>query len=288
LLTTRVGAYLDQQQASPAIKNTGTKVRELTNALKKTQRIFKLSSTYASANVLLGDGIDSAHKIYRMGQNNFVAKYGKKIGNTEALRTYQKATQAHSLAIALAGNLKSLSDASHLNVFPDYTTTISDAMEKEVPDLDTLFGHADFCECEECRSVYGAAAYLTDILHYLENRLSSINCAPGETASLTEVLLRRRPDLADIDLNCDNTNTAFPYIDIANEIMEGFIRPPAVTINNSFLPKLVAGPIDAGLLAAIVSALNTPPKQTNVASLLTSSAVVSGVYSMERLKADNT
>lgn len=288
LLTTRVGAYIDQQQASSAAKSTATNTQKLADALKKTQRVFKLSSTYASANVLLGDGIDSAHKIYRMGQNNFVAKYGARIGETEAMRTYQKAMQSHSLAIALAGNLKSLSDASHLNVFPDYTTTISDAMEKEVPDLDTLFGHADFCECEECRSVYGAAAYLTDILHYLENRLSSINCAPGETASLTEVLLRRRTDLADIDLNCDNTNTAFPYIDIANEIMEDFIRPPAVTINNSFLPKLVAGPIDAGLLAAIVSTLNTPPKQSNVASLLTSAAMVSSVYSMERLKADNT
>ncbi len=287
LLTTRVGAYFDQQQASSTPKAAASTTTGLASQLKKTQRVFKLSPTYAAANVLLGDDIDSAHKIYRMGQNNFVAKYGPKIGNADALRTYQKATQAHSLAIALAGNLKSLSDASHLNVFPDYTSTISDAMMKEVPDLDTLFGHADFCECDECRSVYGAAAYLTDILRYLENRFSSINCAPGENASLTEVLLRRRPDLVDIDLDCDNTNTAFPYIDIANEIMEDFIVPPIVTVNISFLPKFVFGPIDAGLLAAIVAQLNAA-HQSNVASLLTANANVSDVYSMERLQADNT
>ena len=257
LLTTRIGAYIEKQRATaPATAVAGVAAvaptADFTNQLKKTQRIFKLSPSYASANVLLGDNVDSAHKIYQMGQSNFVAKYGPKIGSAEALRTFQKATQAHSLALALTGNLKSMSDASHLNVFPDYTTTIAGAMTTEVPDLDTLFGHADFCQCDECRSVYGAAAYLTDILHYLENRVTTINCAPGENASVAEALLRRRPDLADIDLNCDNTNTAVPYIDIANEIMEDFIVPPAVTVNISLLPKLVQGPIDAGLFAAIV------------------------------------
>ncbi len=289
LLTTRVGAYLEKQTpAAPrAAVTPGAASTDFSNQLKKTQRVFKLSPTYSSANVLLGDNIDSAHKIYRMGQNNFVAKYGPKIGSPEALRTYQKATQAHSLALALTGNLKSLSDASHLNVFPDYTTTITAAMVKEVPDLDTLFGHADFCECDECRSVIGAAAYLTDILHYLENRVTSIACAPGQHASVAEALLRRRPDLADIDLNCDNTNTAFPYIDIANEIMEDFIVPPTITVNISFLPKLVVGTIDAGLFAVIVAQFQAAG-QVNVASLLTASASVSDMYSTERLKADNT
>jgi Tc toxin complex TcA C-terminal TcB-binding domain/Neuraminidase-like domain/Salmonella virulence plasmid 28.1kDa A protein len=299
LLTTRIGAYLEKQKPAKGNRAAAAKGKraaaapagaadpDFANQLKKTQRIFKLAPTYASANALLGDNIDSAHKIYRMGQNNFVAKYGPSLGSADALRTYQKATQAHALALALAGNLKSLSDASHLNVFPDYTETIMDAMVKEVPDLDTLFGHEDFCACEECRSVYGAAAYLTDILHYLENRTTSINIAPLKNASVAEALLRRRPDLADIDLNCDNTNIAFPYIDIANEIMEDFIVAPVVTVGISFLAKLVEGPIDAGLCTAIVAAFQAAG-QDNVASLLTTSAAVSDKYSMERLKADDT
>ncbi len=285
LLATRVGAYLQKQPSSKG-KSTAAP-DDFANQLKKTQRVFKLTPNYASANILLGDGVDSAHKIYRMGQNNFVAKYGPSIGDAEATRAFQKATQAHSLAVSLAGNLKSLSDASHLSVFPDYTTTITFAMSTEVPDLDTLFGHADFCECDECRSVYGAAAYLTDILHYLENRVTSIACAPGEKASVTEVVLRRRPDLADIDLNCDNTNTAFPYIDIANELMEDFIAPPVATISTTFLPNLVTGPIDAGMCAAIVAQFQAAG-QANVAALLTTNATVSDKYSMERLQSDNT
>jgi hypothetical protein len=259
---------------------------DLANTLKKAQRVFKLSLSYEATNTLLGDGVDSAHKIYRMGENNFVAQYGPKIGNAEALRTFQKATQAHAQALALVGNVKSMSDASHLNVFPDYTKMISQAMTIEVPDLDTLFGRTDFCECDECRSVYGAAAYLADILHFLEHRLSSIDCKPGTKASVMELMLRRRPDIADIDLNCDNTNTAFPYIDIANEIMEDYIVPPVVTVDRSLLPKLVPGMIDAGLQGAIVTQLNAA-KQTNVAALLTTAASVSDKYSMERLQADN-
>jgi hypothetical protein len=292
LLTTRVGAYLDQTSAaasgaSAVAGSPGASSSDFANQLKQTQRIFKLSPAYASANVLLGDNVTSAHKIYRMGQSNFVAKYAPQIGNDEAVRTFQKATKAHSLALALTGNLKSLSDASHLKVFPDYTTTITKAMAAEVPDLDTLFGHADFCECDECMSVYGAAAYLTDILHYLENRVTSIACAPGENASVAQALLRRRPDLADIDLNCDNTNTEFPYIDIANEIMEDAIVPPVVSVNSSYLPTLVQGTIDAVLCAAIVSQFQAAG-QTNVASLLTTGATVSDKYSMDRLQADNT
>jgi hypothetical protein len=291
LLTTRIGAYLqtggkDSDKLAKAVSSNPGHAT-LGDVLKKTQRVFKLAPTYEATNLLLGDGIDSAHKIYRMGKDNFVAQYGARIGNAEALHTFQKATQAHALALALAGNLKSMSDASHLSVFPDYTATISQAMSVEVPDLDSLFGHTDFCECDECRSVYGAAAYLTDILHFLENRVTSFDCKPGKKASVAEVLLRRRPDLADIDLNCDNTNTAFPYIDIANEIMEDFIVPPAVTINIPFLPKLVQGPIDAGLQAAIVTQFQATG-QTNVALLLTTAATVSDKYSMERFQANNT
>lgn len=281
LLTTRIGGYLSKQRgriAAPA---------DLTAQLKKTQRVFKLSPTYAAANTLLADNVDSAHKIYRMGQKNFVNRYGSKLGATEAARAYQKAAQTHALAVALTGNLKSLSDASHLAVFPDYTPKILEAMKQEVPDLDTLFGHTDFCQCDECRSVYGPAAYLTDILHYLENRVSSIACAPGENASAAEVLFRRRADLADIDLNCDNAMVAFPYIDIANEIMEDYIAAPVVTINSSFLPKLVAGPIDAGMLGAITTAFQTSG-QTNIASALTAGAQVAAKYSMERLLDDDT
>lgn len=69
-----------------AAPNAAFATPEFTNQLKKTQRVFKLSPSYNRSNTLLADNIDSAHKIYRMGQSNFVAKYGPSIGEAEAIR----------------------------------------------------------------------------------------------------------------------------------------------------------------------------------------------------------
>ena len=38
-----------------------------------------------------------------------------------------------------------------------------------------------------------------------------------------DVLLDRRPDIQHLPLTCENTNTALPYLDVVNEIMEFFI-----------------------------------------------------------------
>lgn len=317
LLNTRIGQYLQstppttggQPTPGPAAPGTtgpsaatapataGSVARavptgsgtQFVNQLKRVQRVFKLSPTYASTNLLLGDNIDSAHKIHRMGRGNFVSKYGPTLGTAESEQIFQKATQAHSQALMLMGNLKSMSDASYVNVFPNYTGVIADAMTVEVPDLDTLFGHTDFCECQECESVYGAAAYLSDILHYTDNRVTSINYAPGENASVKQALLRRRPDIGDIDLECKNVNVEIPHIDRAIEIMEDFVLSPKVTLNSTFLPKFAAGPIDGGLLAEILSQLNNPAFDlSNVAALLTANATISDKYQAERLQDDDT
>ncbi len=312
LVATRIGAFLSAQgkpasapaapaattAAAPAGKPAAASApaapaalsaeqATLADQLRRTQRVLKLAPTYEAANTLMGDGVDSARKIYRMGQSRFIARYGAKLGVSAAQRIFRKAKQTHAQALAMVGNFKSMSDAAQLNVFPDYTGMLSSALTLEVPDLDTLFGHTDYCECDECRSVYGAAAYLTDMLHYLEARLTTITCAPGETASVKEALLRRRPDIGDIDLECNNVNTTLPYIDIVNELLEDTIASPTITIAAANLAKLVAGTIDAALASTISTGFNSAG-QINYAPLLTTAATVSDKYVVERLKDDDT
>ncbi|HWX74534.1 MAG TPA: Tc toxin subunit A, partial [Solirubrobacteraceae bacterium] len=86
------------------------------------------------------------------------------------------------------------------------------------PNLQTLFGSESFCACEECESVLGAAAYLVDCLEFLNHRQAS-------SGSVRDVLLGRRPDIALIELNCQNTNTELPYIDLVNELLEDAVAP---------------------------------------------------------------
>ncbi len=102
------------------------------------------------------------------------------------------------------------------------------ADEKAVPlNLEALFGGMDYCECEECASVYSPASYFVELLQFLRNN----NLDPEKrredakdiTGTVLEKLFRRRPDLGCLELTCENTFTVLPYVDLVNEVMESFV-----------------------------------------------------------------
>ena len=108
-----------------------------------------------------------------------------------------------------------------------------DALIKQYPTMETLFGSLDFCECEHCRSVLSPAAYLVDLLQFLDpddtawNKFLADWAVHHNGAAYTgkkpyDALVERRGDLPFIALTCENTNTALPYIDVVNEILEYF------------------------------------------------------------------
>src|SRR6185436_8158311 len=88
------------------------------------------------------------------------------------------------------------------------------AMASASPDLSTLFGSLDLCECDQCQSLYSPAAYFVDILRFLAD-----GPMKGDRTPL-EVLFGKRPDLEHLELTCDNTTTQVPYVDLAREILE--------------------------------------------------------------------
>lgn len=90
--------------------------------------------------------------------------------------------------------------------FPREYGTSPPAMSVSLPTLTDLFGALSFCACDQCRSVHGAAAYLVELLAFLEPHTSE--------------LFARRPDLGRLELSCENTTTPLPYIDLVNEVLE--------------------------------------------------------------------
>ncbi len=258
--------------ATGAAANASTNTNALTDQLKKIQRIFKLAPTYAATSILLKDNIHSSHQIYFKGKDNFTNTYGASLGNAAAENIYRQAELQYAASLMIAGEFKDLAGAGVMNALPDYKGILKNsALASSYPDLQTLFGQADYCECEECRSVYGAAAYLADTLHFLSDRIS---VSPG--VSTKDILFSRRADIGDIDLNCDNTNTLVPYVDIVNELLEDYISPPLFTIGLSYLPKIQKGTIDASLLKEIIT--NAGNTAISNISLLTASAVLSDVF----------
>ncbi len=81
----------------------------------------------------------------------------------------------------------------------------------EIPNWRSIFGPFELCECEHCRSIHSPAAYLVDLLAFLDKH------------QILEVLYQRRSDLGNIELNCENTNTMLPYVDLVNEVLENII-----------------------------------------------------------------
>ena len=94
--------------------------------------------------------------------------------------------------------------------------------------LETIFGEMDYCACDHCRSILSPAAYLVDLLHFIDHLTP-----PAGTENPQTVLLERRPDIQHLPLTCENTNTALPYIDVVNEALEYFVanEVPALSLN---------------------------------------------------------
>ncbi|HEU4706051.1 MAG TPA: neuraminidase-like domain-containing protein [Solirubrobacterales bacterium] len=214
---------------------------EVREDLLAAQRLVKVNPDYTVMSTLLADGISSAQQIYAMGRDSFVAAYGglPGQGTTEAARTWARAEQTFGVALATALKFNiSLDRNSPAAIGAGLSEK---APEKLVafPNLQTLFGSESFCACEDCESVLGAAAYLVDCLEFLKQRAAV-------TGNVRDALLARRPDIAQIELTCENTNTELPYIDLVNELLEDAVAPgptPAAQRQTTLTtPELNANP----------------------------------------------
>jgi peptidoglycan hydrolase-like protein with peptidoglycan-binding domain len=208
--------------------------------VKAIQRLFKLAPRYRQVRVLLNAGITSAQAAAGMGWNLFQQTMGLEFGPpSEQKMFYSKAQQTSAMALSLLGSYALVGAKVPTKVAPDDAV-----LEVEgVPEWASMFGSLELCSCEHCRSVLSPAAYLVDLLHFLSQRPSRVI---GKKAK--DVLFLRRPDLGDIELTCENTNTPLPYVDLALEVLEDAVAPP---------PPFTPFAFPAADVAAVESALNS-------------------------------
>jgi len=196
--------------------NTLKRDEELKFEFKAIQRVFKLAPNFEATNTLLKDKQHSAHGIYRMGESAFVGKYSNQPGfNKEKARVaWRKAEATHAATVSLIAELKTRENAGKIAALKTDSKALSD-----FPNWNNLFKGGDICECKHCRSVYSPAAYFADIMMFLKDR----NAKGMSGESVKKILLERRPDLAYLELNCDNANVTLPYIDVVNEVLEAVV-----------------------------------------------------------------
>lgn len=204
--------------------------------LEGMQRIFKLApdtSKYESVSPLWKDGFRSATQIHRMGEASFLKAFPSDVIDSAVARSiFHKSAAMAGTAMHLFSNFSESFNALTPSVIQNRQFGEGDSVTG-LPDLESLFGSMDFCSCEHCRSVYSPAAYMVDLLHWLsEVRISNVDhpmstIVESGVTNLKLAIDARRPEIQNILLTCQNTNTPLPYVDLVNEVLENAISQSA-------------------------------------------------------------
>ena len=221
--------------------------------VKELHRTYQLTPDSKSMTVLNTMGLTSAYDIAGMSEREFAwgfeDAYWKhwKIMPAEAVTklVYRKAQQISSTTYTLFSAAKTLKAQAGIPVTAP-TTAVKHAAQtnllKHFPTMEGLFGSNDYIECPHCRSVLSPAAYFVDILQFIDpdepmwanflanwkGRHANLDYT-NKFAKPIDVLRKRRPDLFAIELTCENTLTALPYIDVVNEILEYYVANGSLT-----------------------------------------------------------
>lgn len=209
---------------------------------KRIQRLFKVSTNPEALGEALARPtrtLQGAMDIARLGKAAFLSEF-----TTASEETRQSLALMHDRARTFAEGVAGLIVAQHQDLRDILPAAAADApasieagdppaeaeAEAEVESIPTwsdFFGSTATCDCDDCRSVVGPAAYLVDLFEFLDKRCST----NMDGATPLDILIGneakgisgRRPDLAHIKLSCDNTNTTIPTIDLINEILESVV-----------------------------------------------------------------
>jgi hypothetical protein len=258
---TRLKAFLAER---PGALDGAADAPQVARHLRALQRVYKVAPRYKEASAMVKAGITSAFAISRMSWTTFRNEFGTVFDDLHEMKNvYHRSRQQSDTAFALAVDHNAGSKLS-LDAIPERAPSGIDG----VPDWPTLFGSLELCACDHCRSMLSPAAYFVDTLHFLSARPSRI-----KGKNVKDVLFARRPDLGEIELTCENTNTTLPYVDLVNEILEEAVAP-LPTFTPFELPLVLLGELEAGKLSddlvsafspslapdAVISALETGPE----------------------------
>ena len=214
-------SFLSEDEHKDAIKDLNLSESDelqLVEDLEAMQRLFKVAPInfkYEAVKPMFDNGLKSATDIYSMGKANFLESdfFNDRVVSEEVFLLAEQ--QAAVLMHLFAENSQQLNalvpQVIRSNKFN------SEDEKSQLPDLESLFGSQDVCACKHCRSVYSPAAYMVDLLNWLQHAKSTNDSA---YANLKTIIDERRPEIEHILLTCENTNTPLPYIDLVNEVLE--------------------------------------------------------------------
>jgi peptidoglycan hydrolase-like protein with peptidoglycan-binding domain len=213
---------------------------QVVGEIKRIERLYQITPGDQAMAALLKRGIDSAYRVVHQNRDTFIQSLTTDLGADHAAAIYDRSIEVHNAVLNVAVSYLTARNALNLGasqLTPGATQAPtggqilraapagSQAANADViayPTLEQLFGSMDFCGCDHCRSVLSPAAYLVDLLQFIDK-----DPPPAEKKNPQAVLFTRRPDIQHLPLTCENTNTALPYIDVVNETLEYYVANTA-------------------------------------------------------------
>ena len=183
-------------------------------SLRSLQRIKKLSATWEETGILLYAGINSSLDVVKLGRHRLRELFSDIESLHRADIIYNNAKDVHDTTIGLIANFLPNLSPLETTVIPRPAAGADVSVLEEYPTLQSLFGSLDGCKIQHCRSVLSPAAYFVDLLELLKDSMA------------LPVFLSRRPDLAELELSCENTEIEHPHIDLVLEILENAASLP--------------------------------------------------------------
>ena len=210
------------------------------SALLTLNRVYQLSPSNDAMKALLDNRLTSASDIARFSEVDFIDRYGHLFpSEPQARLVHRKSVQIDAVVYTFFSMTRQAATAALPVVSGSAehrdagVAAVKDALP-HLPTMESLFGAMDFCDCDDCRSVLSPAAYLVDLFAFLDP--SDLDWTfftdqwavrhggePYPYDKPFDELNARRPDLAMLQLSCENTSSELPVIDIVNEILESLV-----------------------------------------------------------------
>ncbi|HBE9759335.1 TPA: neuraminidase-like domain-containing protein [Clostridioides difficile] len=188
------------------------------------KRLYQLHASEGIHLKLIENNLISAQQIASMEEEYFVNTYSTKleISKESARKIYKNAVSIQNKVMNLLVNIKTTVASPYFRNLK--VNTIGDDTIRyfeKLPSYQEMFGSLDFCDCEDCKSIFGPAAYFVDLMRIIDKYITKPN---EHTIDKDLSLNYRRPDLQEIALTCENTNNLVPYLKIVNERLYDCIK----------------------------------------------------------------
>ena len=199
--------------------------KEWINFMTIIQRVYSVTSEgkFETIKALIEKNYLSAFDIVKTGRTNFFNKMLGELGEEKCTKIFKAAEYKVNKALSILNKYSGSSNSGMPVVVKGKEFEAGDESHIQLlslPEMSILFGDQDVTDTKHCESVLGPAAYLVDVLNVLKQFKVS-ETAGKET--LYDKLIERRPDIAQIPLNCANAVTPLPYIDLVMEVLESAI-----------------------------------------------------------------